>query len=57
MQIDVLAKPAADRRVSVVFVSEGRKLLGLGAPAGPAALQKALKAPAFTGEARREPWT
>src|SRR5688572_9593846 len=49
MQIDVLAKPAAAAGVSVVFVSEGRKLLGLGAALG-ASLQKALKAPAFTGK-------
>jgi leucyl aminopeptidase len=49
MQIDVLAKLAAAAGVSVVFVSEGRKLLGLGAALGPV-LQRALKAPAFTGK-------
>ena len=49
MQIEVIAKPAEDADVSVVFAAEGKKLLGLGAALGKG-LQKALAAPAFSAK-------
>src|SRR5262245_15947397 len=49
MQIDVIAKPAESAAVSIVFASEGKKLVGLGAVFGKA-LQKAMATPAFAGK-------
>src|SRR5690242_5824730 len=49
MQIEVIAKPAENADVSVVFAAEGKKLLGFGTGLGKG-LQKALAAPAFSAK-------